>query len=157
MRMVCQFLLASSMMLAGSALHAQQILGYTPVTTKHLSRRNLRQLEKRAATPEQYEFLSRYFRDRSQELRDEAWQINTIVLQRQIVGANAGSKYWQSVESGSNLHRYYTAEAREMETQAEEFDARAHEVAGVSAGPEANPATNPAGTNTAAANQTPAN
>jgi len=139
MRMLRQFLLASSIALAGSALPAQQILGYIPVTTKHLPRRDLRNLVKTAATPEQYEFLSRYFRDRAQELRDDAWQMNTIVLHRQIVGAYAGSKYWQSVESGSSLHRYYAAEAREMQTRAEQFDARAHQLAGNSAEPAANP------------------
>jgi hypothetical protein len=120
--------LALAITLAAPAIHAQRILGYVPPTTTHLSRHDLRGLVRSAATPEQCEFLSRYFRDRSQEYRDEAWQMNTIVLQRQIVGANAGGRYWASVQSGSSLHRYYASQARDMEQRAEEFDARARQL-----------------------------
>ena len=83
-----------------------------------LSRSQLRALLHGTPSLESCEKLTAYFRGREEDYRNQAEQMNLILMQRQITAAFAGGRYAQSIDSGRRLREYYLQMAHEMDTRA---------------------------------------
>lgn len=73
----------------------------------------------RESTPESREKLARYFRSRANDYRNQAWQMDALLAQREVTAEHAGGKYAQSVDSSRRLCAYYLQMSQEMDSRAQ--------------------------------------
>lgn len=111
--------------LSAALLAAILISGVSAAVAQHespawwLSRAEVSTLTHGRPSVESCEKLTAYFRGREQGYRDQAKEMNLILMQRQITAANADGKYAQSVSAGERLRKYYLQMAHEMDTRAD--------------------------------------
>jgi hypothetical protein len=91
----------------------------TPVK---LSNAELKQMERNAHTPEQYEALASYFRSRQQDFREQAREEVPLMAWRSQFTYSLAAKYPQPYVSSRNRYDYFMYETHQMSQKATYYE-----------------------------------
>ncbi len=90
----------------------------------HLSRYQLHALMKDATTPEQYQFLAHYFRDRERKYEKQAERQRAEWDQRFATHGYGGMKNTSPQDTAKQIYEYYRQKAEQMKNKAVEYEGK---------------------------------
>ncbi len=121
------FIAITTVVLLAEAAAAQASQAASVQPAPHYSRAELQNMIAQARTPQQYNSLAAYFRQRQQVFENKAESEKQEWERRSQNVSGAAAKYPRPADSSRNRYQYFESEAARMGAQATRYDALAEQ------------------------------